>query len=246
MTHMDIYVSCFNFNSLAPASNFEWKGDKSSSSGETMIRSWVSQAPIRQKHECLLTSQMSYKWAKKCQQYHLIESFDTILLWQIYYAANSEWYISYQKTAFCVTKHLIILAIYTLLNFFPLTEHFCANKYVKALHLFSFHMKMQRHEHNFYISEKSCRESTGAALIVFLLISLCTKPDSKVDGANMGLTWGQNDPGGPHVGPKNLSIWESLVAIEMRWLKSHVMSYWWVLGFPLVHEFRFKILNWFH
>ena len=26
-------------------------------------------------------------------------------------------------------------------------------------------------------------------------------PDSKVHGANMGPIWGQQDPGGPHVGP---------------------------------------------
>ena len=31
-------------------------------------------------------------------------------------------------------------------------------------------------------------------------------PDSKVDGANMGPIWGQQDPGGPHVGPINLAI----------------------------------------
>ena len=29
-------------------------------------------------------------------------------------------------------------------------------------------------------------------------------PDSKVHGANMGPTWGRQDPGGPHVGPMNL------------------------------------------
>ena len=32
-------------------------------------------------------------------------------------------------------------------------------------------------------------------------------PDSKVHGANMGPIWGRQDPGGPHVGPINLSIW---------------------------------------
>ena len=33
-------------------------------------------------------------------------------------------------------------------------------------------------------------------------------PDSKVHGANMGPNWGRQDPGGPHVGPMNLAIWE--------------------------------------
>ena len=32
-------------------------------------------------------------------------------------------------------------------------------------------------------------------------------PDSKVHGANMGSTWGRQDPGRPHVGPMNLAIW---------------------------------------
>ena len=31
--------------------------------------------------------------------------------------------------------------------------------------------------------------------------------DSKVHGANMGLIWGRQDPGGPHAGPMNLAIW---------------------------------------
>ena len=33
-------------------------------------------------------------------------------------------------------------------------------------------------------------------------------PDSKVHGANMGPIWGRQDPGGPHVGPMNLAIWD--------------------------------------
>ena len=32
--------------------------------------------------------------------------------------------------------------------------------------------------------------------------------DSKIHGANMGSIWGRQDPGGPHVGPMNLAIWE--------------------------------------
>ena len=31
-------------------------------------------------------------------------------------------------------------------------------------------------------------------------------PDSTDHGANMGPTWGRQDPGGPHVGPMNLAI----------------------------------------
>ena len=32
-------------------------------------------------------------------------------------------------------------------------------------------------------------------------------PDKKVYGANMGTTWGRQDPGGPHVSPMNLATW---------------------------------------
>ena len=35
-----------------------------------------------------------------------------------------------------------------------------------------------------------------------------SNPDSKIHGANMGPTWGWQDPGGPHVGPMNFAIWE--------------------------------------
>ena len=37
-----------------------------------------------------------------------------------------------------------------------------------------------------------------------------SNPDSKVHVANMGPTWGRQDPGGPHVGHVNLAIWEGL------------------------------------
>ena len=37
-------------------------------------------------------------------------------------------------------------------------------------------------------------------------------PNSKVHGDNMGPIWGRQDPGGPHVGPMNFAIWDSLHA----------------------------------
>ena len=33
-------------------------------------------------------------------------------------------------------------------------------------------------------------------------------PDSKVHGANVGPSWGRQDPSGPHVGPMNFAIWD--------------------------------------
>ena len=39
-------------------------------------------------------------------------------------------------------------------------------------------------------------------------------PDSKVHGANMGLIWGRQDPGGPHVGPMNIAIWVIIIMMK--------------------------------
>ena len=35
-------------------------------------------------------------------------------------------------------------------------------------------------------------------------------PERKVYGANMGPTWGRQDPGGPYVGPMNLAISDNI------------------------------------
>ena len=59
-------------------------------------------------------------------------------------------------------------------------------------------------------------------VLIGLLLAFCTNigqnqnklfqwqyvPDSKVHGANMGPSWGWQDPAGPHVGPMNFDIWE--------------------------------------
>ena len=53
--------------------------------------------------------------------------------------------------------------------------------------------------------------------------NLCTYPDSKVHGANMGPIWGRQDPGGPHVGPMNFALWVMLqnVNVQLPWLYQH-------------------------
>ena len=58
----------------------------------------------------------------------------------------------------------------------------------------------------------------SAPVIVMLYSMACYNglcyndtPDSKVHGANMGPIWGQQDPGGPHVGPMNFAIWDLTV-----------------------------------
>ena len=42
-------------------------------------------------------------------------------------------------------------------------------------------------------------------------------PDSKVYGTNMGPIWGPQDPGGPHVGPMNLTIWVAIYCVWLQW-----------------------------
>ena len=53
----------------------------------------------------------------------------------------------------------------------------------------------------------------------FVLFWFNSFPDSKVHGANMGPIWGRQDPGGPHVGPKNFVIW-----VDTEWWDSSVST----------------------
>ena len=46
------------------------------------------------------------------------------------------------------------------------------------------------------------------------------RPDSKVHGANIGPIWGQQDPGGPHVGPMNFAIWAAVLIRNIRYLNT--------------------------
>ena len=53
---------------------------------------------------------------------------------------------------------------------------------------------------------------TAIGYFTFSMVS-----DSKVYGANMGPTWGRQDPGGPHVGPMNFAIWSYLLSRCAQW-----------------------------
>ena len=44
-----------------------------------------------------------------------------------------------------------------------------------------------------------------------IMVLYCSIPDSKAHGANMGPTWALSAPDGPHVGPLNLTIRDSIV-----------------------------------
>ena len=46
-------------------------------------------------------------------------------------------------------------------------------------------------------------------------------PNSKVHGANMGPSWGRQDPGGPHVGPMNFAIW------VVYFIQMDIIFQWW-------------------
>ena len=47
-------------------------------------------------------------------------------------------------------------------------------------------------------------------LLAGFTIYVAGNPDSKVQEAYMGPTWGRQDPGRPHVGPMNLAIKEGV------------------------------------
>ena len=53
-------------------------------------------------------------------------------------------------------------------------------------------------------------------LLLPLVYSLEIVPENKVHGANMGTTWGRQDPGGPHVGHVNFAIWDMPVHTEFK------------------------------
>ena len=59
-------------------------------------------------------------------------------------------------------------------------------------------------------SMKNYITKTKHSTMVWWKYSMGHTPVSKVHGANMGPIWGRQDPGGPHVGPMNLAIWDCL------------------------------------
>ena len=55
------------------------------------------------------------------------------------------------------------------------------------------------------ITHRRVGQVTRMKIVASALVSHMT-PDNKVHGANMGPSWGRQDPGGPHVGPMNFAI----------------------------------------
>ena len=68
-----------------------------------------------------------------------------------------------------------------------------------------------------YIEFSKCKKTISVEAFLAILRSWLVRnlpniyiiPDSKVRGANMGSIWGLQDPGGPHVGPMNVAIWDA-------------------------------------
>ena len=85
-------------------------------------------------------------------------------------------------------------------------------------------------------SVNACWVYSVESVSTMYLVLMVTFPDSKVHGANMGLSWGRQDPGGPHVGPMNLAIWVlylfcniwvfmcSTDPFKFRWLNGYICN----------------------
>ena len=83
--------------------------------------------------------------------------------------------------------------------------------------------------------------SAGTVITIFgsythththIYICIYMYPDSEVHGANMGPIWGQQDPGGPHVGSMNLAIWVCMcvyIYIYMLKMTSTWSDHIWIL-----------------
>ena len=60
---------------------------------------------------------------------------------------------------------------------------------------------------------------------IYLQLWRYPTPDSKLQGANVGPTWGRQDPDGPHVGHMNLAIW-GIISLQKNAMKSRWLLEW--------------------
>ena len=77
--------------------------------------------------------------------------------------------------------------------FWPLQRHMVHNSPCLILAVWHCHKPFSQWQRSFHMK---------AALSLAERLA-----DSKVHVANMGPIWGRQDPGGPHVGPRNFAIW---------------------------------------
>ena len=80
----------------------------------------------------------------------------------------------------------------------------------------SFQLRWSGGYNEWHICAKSSFSTAYTAALIHNEI-----PDSIVYWANMGPSWGRQDPAGPHVGPMNLVIWDDLeISQKFQWPKS--------------------------
>ena len=72
-------------------------------------------------------------------------------------------------------------------------------------------------ENEFYKTIESDTMTTTEPAEYCVEYTVCSKPDSKVHGANMGPNWVLSAPDGPHVDPMNLAIKEALHILCISW-----------------------------
>ena len=108
----------------------------------------------------------------------------------------------------------------------------------------------------FCCSQSSSFMAPMAALVQEVSTRNYVFPNCKVYGANMGPTWGRQDPGGPHVGPINLAIWVNLLRYDFcgfvqlwhRWLSIRLqylqyVSKWRYYSLALNHQSIFSCIS---
>ena len=71
-------------------------------------------------------------------------------------------------------------------------------------------------------------------------------PNSKFHGTNMGPIWGRQHPGGPHVGPMNVVIWDWF---QILWVMEATVAwknvpYCWFYSDNVGVEARISLANW--
>ena len=74
-----------------------------------------------------------------------------------------------------------------------------------------------------------------------MLMDTDITPDSKVHGANMGPIWGRQDPCGPHVGPMNFVIRDTVMSVPSNIFRTFLLN---ITAFiPQPYEFNMLIFR---
>ena len=93
------------------------------------------------------------------------------------------------------------------------------------------------------VADNLAQEGTKASAVVVRYPKKYLCPDSKGHGANMGPTWGRQDPGGPYVGPMNLPILEDLTnwGLTTHRSVSYVKNDLWHLARSVPRHYHYQL-----